>query len=66
MSESSTGSHSFMPPTGSEHKFHKTGIKNWLPTGFICDRLDWEPKVLTATLCSITNGESLKVLHTHP
>ena len=34
VSESSTGSQIFMPPTDSEHKFHKTGIENWLHIGF--------------------------------
>ena len=59
VSESSTGSQNFMPSTNSEHKFHKTGIKNWLCIGF-------NLALITTTLCSTTNGESLKVLCTHP
>ena len=37
--ESSTSFQNFLPhpspltPADSEHKFHKTGIKNWLPIG---------------------------------
>ena len=59
--ESSAGSENFIPPppTDSKHKFHKTEIKNWLPIGF-------NLALITTTLCSITNGESLKVLYTHP
>ena len=34
VSEPSTGSQNFPPPTDSEHKFHKMGIKNWLLIGF--------------------------------
>ena len=34
LSESSTGSQNFMPLADPEHKFHKTGIENWLPIGF--------------------------------
>ena len=35
VSESSTRSQIFMPPpTDSEQKLHKMGIKNWLPIGF--------------------------------
>ena len=44
-----------MPPTDTEHK---SGIENWLPTGF-------NLTLITTTLCSTTNGESLKVLYTH-
>ena len=46
-------------PNDSEHKFHKMGIKNWLPLGF-------NLALTTIKLCSATNGESLKVLYTHP
>ena len=46
-------------PTDFEHKFHKTGIENWLPIGF-----NLSP--ITTTLCSTTNVESLEVLYTHP
>ena len=59
MSEPSTGSQNFMPTTDSENKFHKTGIENWLSIGF-------NLPLITTTLCSTTNGESLKVLNTHP
>ena len=45
--------------TDSEHKFHKTGIENWLP-------IEFNLTLITTTLCSTTNGESLKVLYTHP
>ena len=62
VSESSTRTSKVHAPTGSEHKFNKTGIENWLPIGFICDHLDLEPAVITNTLCSTTNGESLKVI----
>ena len=40
--------------TDSEHKLHKTGIENWLPIGF-------NFALITITLCSTTNGKSLKV-----
>ena len=46
-------------PTDSEHKFHKTGIENWLRIGF-------NLALITTALCSAINRESLKVLHTHP
>ena len=51
----------FMPPlspTNSENKFHETRIKNWLP-------IEFNLALITTTLCSTTNGESLKVLYTH-
>ena len=59
VSESSTGSQTFYTPTDSEHKFHKTGIENWLPIGF-------NLAFITTTLWSTTNGKNLKVLYTHP
>ena len=61
VSESSTGSQNFVPPppTDSKDKFHKMGIGNGLLIGF-------NLTLITTTLCSITNGESLKVLYTHP
>ena len=59
VSESSTGSQNYMPSTYPEHKFHKTGIENWLPIGF-------NIALITTTLCSTTNGEGVKVLYTHP
>ena len=34
VSESSTWTRDIMPPTDSEHKFHETGVKNWLLIGF--------------------------------
>ena len=34
VSKSSAGSQNFMLPTDFDHKYHKTGIKNWLPIGF--------------------------------
>ena len=34
LSECSTGSQIFMPPTDFKRKFHKTGIENWLLIGF--------------------------------
>ena len=49
VSESSTRSQIFMPPpppTDSEQKLHKMGIKNWLPI------------VITTTLCPMNGGES--------
>ena len=45
--------------TDSEHKFLKRGIENWLPIGF-------NLALTTTILLSITNGESIKVLYTHP
>ena len=45
--------------TDSEHKFHKTGIKNWLPIGF-------NLAFVATTLCLTTNRESLKFLYAHP
>ena len=51
----------FMPlpsPTSSENKFHETRIKNSLP-------IEFNLALITTTLCSTTNWESLKVLHTH-
>ena len=61
-SESSNGSQNFIPNsppplTDSEHKFHETGIENWLPIGF-------NLTLITTTLCSTTNGESLQLLYT--
>ena len=60
--ESSNGSQNFIPnspppPIDSEHKFHKTGIENWLPIGF-------NLTLITTTLCSTTNRESLELLYT--
>ena len=50
VSESSTKSQNFMPPTDFELKFYKTRIENWLPIGFnLGERLDWEPAVITTT-----------------
>ena len=49
----------FYAPTDSEHKFRKTGIEDWLPIGF-------NLALITTTLHSTTNGESLKVLYIHP
>ena len=46
----------FYVPTDSEHKFHKTRIENWLPIGF-------NLALMTTTLFSTTNEESLEVLH---
>ena len=58
VSKSSTGSRNFyLPPTDSEHKFHKTGIENWLPIGF-----NLEIIIIIIT----TVGERLKVLYSHP
>ena len=34
VSKSSIGISKFYDPTDSEHKFHKTRIKNWLSIGF--------------------------------
>ena len=34
VSEFSTNISYFYAPTDSEQKFHKTGVKNWLPIGF--------------------------------
>ena len=34
MSDFSTRIFKFYAPTGSEHKFHETVTKNWLPIGF--------------------------------
>ena len=34
VSEFSTKISYFYAPTESEQKFHKTGVKNWLPIGF--------------------------------
>ena len=59
VSESLIESQHFMPLTNSEHKFHKTGIGIWLHIGF-------NLALITTKLCSTTNGESLKVLYTHP
>ena len=39
-------------------------IKNWPPIDSIWNCLDWEFAVITNTLCSTANGESLKVLYT--
>ena len=61
--ESSTWLQSFMPPTDSEHKFHKTGIKSWLPIRFNLGLFCWELTPIAAVPCSTTNGESLKVLY---
>ena len=49
----------FYAPTDSELKFHKTGIENWLPIGF-------NLALISTTLSLTTNGESFKVLYTHP
>ena len=49
----------FYAPTYSEHKFHKTEIQNWLP-------IEFNLALITTTLWSATNEESLKVLYTHP
>ena len=61
VSESSTRTSKVYVPTGTEHKFNKMGIENW----FVWDRLDLEPAVITNTLCSTTNGGSLKVIFNH-
>ena len=44
----------FYVPTDSEHKFHETGIENWLPIGFNLE-------LITTTLRSSTNGELLEI-----
>ena len=56
VSESSTGSQYYMSFTDSEHKFHKIGIKNWLPIGF-------NLAMITTALSSTSNLESLKILY---
>ena len=65
VSESSTWPQNFMPPTDSEHKFHKTGIKNWLSIRFSLGLICWELTPIATVPCSTTNGERLKVLYTH-
>ena len=51
---------STLTPTDSdsEHKFYKMGIEN-------CLSIEFNPALITTVLCSVTNGESLKVLYTH-
>ena len=50
----------------SEHKLHKTTIEKWLSIGFELNPPDWEPKVVTITLCSTYSVmESFELLHTH-
>ena len=56
--ESSTRISKFYAPTDSEHKFNKTEMENWLPIGY-----NWEPTVITTTLCSSANWVSLQVLY---
>ena len=63
--ESSTRIAKFYAPTGSEHKFNRKS-KIGYPWDSIWDHLDWEPAVITTTLCSTANGKSLRVLYTHP
>ena len=53
VSESSTKILKFSP-TDSEHKLHKTIMKNW-------DRLYWEHVAITTTLCSAANGKELYI-----
>ena len=53
-------------PSDSEHKFDKKEIKDWLPVGYNLGSSWLEPAVITATLCSSANGNSLQVLYTHP
>ena len=52
--------------TNSELKFHESGIKNRILIGFNLVSPLWEPAVITTTLCSTANGESLKVLYAYP
>ena len=48
----------FYVRTDSENKFHKMGIRNWLPIGFNLE-------VITTTQCSTTNGESSQVFRVY-
>ena len=66
VSESSTRFSKFYAATNSELKFHKTGSKIGYPYDSDWDYLDWEPAVITITLCSTTNRKNLKILYTHP
>ena len=46
--------------TGSEHKFNKMEIENWLPIEHSLGyHLDLESTVITTILCSSVNGEIL-------
>ena len=57
MLESSTGSQILMhPPLILNTNFIKRESKISYPWYSIWDRLDWEPAVITTTLCSTTNG----------
>ena len=64
VSESST--RIFMPPLILSPNLIKRESKIGYPLNSIWDRLDLEPAVITTTLCSTANGESLKVLYTLP
>ena len=66
VSEYSTGSQNFIPPPIRNSNFIKRESKICYPYDSIWDRLDWELALITTTLCSTANGESLKVLYTHP
>ena len=48
----------FYSSTDFEHKFHKTGIENWIPVRF-------NLALITTTVRSTTNEESLKLLYIH-
>ena len=60
------GSQNFVPPLIPNTYFIKQESKIGYPLDSIWYCLDWEPAVITTTLCSTTNGESLKVLYSHP
>ena len=52
----------FYAPTDSEHKFHKTGIANWLPIGFNLGSSWLGTRSHTFTLCLTTNQLMRRVL----
>ena len=60
------GPEKFMPPLVLNTNLIKRESKTGYPQTSIWDRFDLEPAVITNTLCSTTNGESHKVIHTHP
>ena len=53
------GSESYMPPLILNTDLIKLELKTGYPYNSIWDRLDWESAVITTTLCSTANGESL-------
>ena len=55
-----------MPPLILNTNLIKQESKVGYPQDSIWDRIDWKLAVITTTLCSTGNGESLKVLNTLP